>query len=484
MKSSHQLWFALGGLAIAAVLAITEPECSNLTLVDLERFANGETVEYKPCNPYRIPVIALTMTALGLGACWYIDQSQQQSPPALAPQRSEQPPPGTSLRQAVADAIRTHPEYHWLLKLLECHTVLIVGPQGSGKTRFAVALAYLRMIIRHHAIRDTNAPDPQSGRRSSGLKKSDRGDQSLETIAAQMADYLEQLKTKQQKAAPLTEILNGVTMCSDSGPDSNLNRNSDSASNSDRNGGANRALDKEPDKGPGKKIKRADELFTSITTESKKAREHHILVTHDHSQALIGEDYTKTNLQSLKDDYIVLNLHAARTPTGVPAPNHQATVVGVDFDQAGQPSQAIVSYPDWFNPEILGEVLLALPASFHLEARSSYCKARRRHPKAFANPAFSEDFDDLEKNWELVDIPELTSVFSAKPPEKPITPVDAIDLLLSNTTPQKLIVEYWGVTGGRAYREVSELLKNAISEYASLEQWRQLKATHSKFFGA
>ncbi|MEM9165238.1 MAG: hypothetical protein AAGC54_19510 [Cyanobacteria bacterium P01_F01_bin.4] len=105
----------------------------------------------------------------------------------IAPPRLEKPAPGISLRQAVADAIRTNPDYHWLLKLLECNTLLIVGPQGSGKTRFAVALAYLRMIIRQHVIRDVNA----LGHQEAGWPgQSFRSGHDLDAIADRVSDYL------------------------------------------------------------------------------------------------------------------------------------------------------------------------------------------------------------------------------------------------------------------------------------------------------
>ncbi|MEO1401928.1 MAG: hypothetical protein AAFV72_11860 [Cyanobacteria bacterium J06635_1] len=459
MKSAYRLWGALGGLAMASALVLTEPECSNLTPADLERFANGETVAYETCNPHRLPVIGLALTALGLGAWWYFDPAQRPMQP-LAPPRFENPAPGISLRQAVADAIRTNPDYHWLLKLLECNTLLIVGPQGSGKTRFAVALAYLRMIIRQHVIRDVNA----LGHQEAGWPgQSFRSGHDLDAIADRVNAYLEKLKTKKRPltphTAPLTDLLDEFILQ----PATPVSRQSA--------------------KGP----KPADGLFTSITTESRKACEHPILVAHGQRRGPLSGSHTRAGSPPFKYDYIVLSLHSARTLTGAPVISHKATVMGIDFDSDGKPAQSSVAYPSWFSPEVLGEVLVALPASFHLEARKSYQQATAAPAESTRKLPVSEDFDDLEdleKSWELADGSALTSVFSAKPPEKPITPVEAIDLLLSHKTPQKLISEYWGVSKGRAYREVSDLLKNAISEYASLEQWRQLKANHSKFFGA
>ncbi|MEM8806896.1 MAG: hypothetical protein AAGF01_12790 [Cyanobacteria bacterium P01_G01_bin.38] len=455
MKSAYRLWSALGGLAMASALVLTEPECSNLTPADLERFANGETVAYETCNPHRLPVIGLSLMALGLGAWWYFDPAQRPMQP-LAPPRLEKPVPGLSLRQAVADAIRTNPDYHWLLKLLECNTLLIVGPQGSGKTRFAVALAYLRMIIRQHVIRDVNA----LGHQEAGWPgQSFRSGHDLDAIADRVSDYLEKLKTKKRPPYPYTEPLTHVLDEFILRPDKQFSRRS------------------------AKEIKPPDGLFTSITTESHKACEHPILVAHGQRRGPLSGSHTRAGAPPFKHDYIVLSLHGARTLTGVPVVSHKATVMGIDVDPEGKPVQASVAYPAWFNPEVLAEVLVALPASFHLEARKSYQQAVNQ-PTDAKTLTVSEDCDDLEKSWELVDGSTLTSVFSAKPPEKPITPVEAIDLLLSHKTPKDLIVEYWGVHQGRAYREVSDLLKNAISEYASLEQWRQLKANHSKFFGA
>ena len=287
-------------LGVASVgISISAPTLTNLSADDLAAFSNGAQVEVTAYRPGRTLAGGLGAAGLGLLGWWLWREMVRDSATAgstpPAPLATDAAATVTrsfdAVRQRIFDSLNT-PDYAWILQLLECETLLVVGGQGFGKTRFVASLCYLRHLLMGHQLvlvsphghQDDFWAVPPIG--SHGA---------YAAIGGAIADYQRRIKRKHPQSKHLTQLWDEFTQY-------------------------------------GGQVDNAERLFRSVATEPRKANEHHILVAHSEAKGIANGGGKASGFQDLKDACIVLTIHGKRGVTGKAEPAFKGHLKGFSYD--------------------------------------------------------------------------------------------------------------------------------------------------------
>jgi len=439
-------------LGVASVgISISAPTLTNLDANDLSAFANGQRVEVTAYRPGRS--LAAGLGAAGLGVLsWWLWRELTGDPStgttataAPAPMPEDEAAAITqrfdAVRQRIFDSLNV-PDYAWILQLLECETLLVVGGQGFGKTRFVASLCYLRHLLMGHQL---ILVSPHGHQDDFWLTLPIGSHGEYGAIGVAIADYQNRLKEKNQQFKHLTQLWDEFTQY-------------------------------------GGQVNNADLLFRSVATEPRKANEHHILVAHSEAKGIANGGGKASGFQDLKDACIVLTIHGKRGITGKAEPAFKGHLKGFSYDDKGSPETVPVIYPKWLHyPEKLLAVLptydSSSPSSEVVQADDSWntldelADDNGRHtPQGF--PRFLDDREDLDE-------------MPVYPPYPPVQDgltlgalVNALDRAQSS---RAALLELFGESccDGRKAQEIKQWMAAHLIEYVSEETLSKLSEKHS-----
>jgi len=439
-------------LGVASVgISISAPTLTNLDANDLSAFANGQRVEVTAYRPGRS--LAAGLGAAGLGVLsWWLWRELTGDPStgttataAPAPMPEDEAAAITqrfdAVRQRIFDSLNV-PDYAWILQLLECETLLVVGGQGFGKTRFVASLCYLRHLLMGHQL---ILVSPHGHQDDFWLTLPIGSHGEYGAIGVAIADYQNRLKEKNQQSKHLTQLWDEFTQY-------------------------------------GGQVNNADLLFRSVATEPRKANEHHILVAHSEAKGIANGGGKASGFQDLKDACIVLTIHGKRGITGKAEPAFKGHLKGFSYDDKGSPETVPVIYPKWLHyPEKLLAVLptydSSSPSSEVVQADDSWntldelADDNGRHtPQGF--PRFLDDREDLDE-------------MPVYPPYPPVQDgltlgalVNALDRAQSS---RAALLELFGESccDGRKAQEIKQWMAAHLIEYVSEETLSKLSEKHS-----
>ena len=214
-------------------------------------------------------------------------------------------------KQQLWDLIQS--ESPWLGKLLKRKPLLIVGPQGSGKTTFVKFLALLRSLLLGHQIK---VSDPHAHNNSwfdswevvgSGYD--------YKGIDAALKNYFKRLKSSK---VAVTSIWDEVTNYAD-------NCQSDES----------------------------ERFLKSVLADCRKSEEFPILLSHGETLGSLGGG--KGGASKMKTEGLTtLKLLRKSDSMGVDKPAFRGYLSGLDYADDGKPiSYSVELNPDWMNPEYL-----------------------------------------------------------------------------------------------------------------------------------
>ena len=204
-------------------------------------------------------------------------------------------------------------EAAWLGKLLKRKPLLIVGPQGSGKTTFVKFLAMLRSLLLGHQIK---VSDPHAHNNEWFDSWEVVGSQyDYKQIDGALKDYFKRLKTSK---IPTTSIWDEVTNYAD-------NCRSDEA----------------------------ERFLKSVLADCRKSQEFPILLSHGETLGSLGGG--KGGASKMKTEGLTtLKLLRESDSMGVDKPAFRGYLSGLDYAEDGKPiSYSVELNPDWMNPEYL-----------------------------------------------------------------------------------------------------------------------------------
>jgi hypothetical protein len=266
-----------------------------------------------------------------------------------------------------------------------------------------------------------------------------------ECIGVAISDYLHRIKGKNQESKHLTQLWDEFTQY-------------------------------------GGQVENADLLFRSVSTEPRKANEHHILVAHSEAKGIANGGGKATGFQDLKDACIVLTIHGKRGVTGKAEPAFKGHLKGFSYDDKGHPQTVAVTYPQWMHyPEKLLAILPTLgsssPSSNVVHRDDERTKpdeplddSGRHTPQGL--PKFLDDRDDLGK----------IQVYPPYPPlQNGLTLGALVDTLDRAQSSRAALVELFGEScaDGRKAQEIKTWMRGQIIECASEETLSKLSEKHS-----
>ena len=452
-------------LGVASVgISISAPTLTNLSADDLAAFSNGAQVEVTAYRPGRALAGGLGAAGLGLLGWWLWremagDSTTANATPAPpAPLATDAATTITqsfdAVRQRIFDSLNT-PDSAWILQLLECETLLVVGGQGFGKTRFVASLCYLRHLLMGHQLvlvsphghQDDFWAVPPIG--SHGA---------YNRIGGAISDYQSRIKRKNPQSQHLTQLWDEFTQY-------------------------------------GGQVDNAERLFRSVATEPRKANEHHILVAHSEAKGIANGGGKASGFQDLKDACIVLTIHGKRGITGKAEPAFKGHLKGFSYDEKGNPETVAVTYPPWLHyPE---KLLAILPSS----------RASEPAAEGLPNEEDAKSQEDvkktLEETWEEAGrqtgqpssdaleeikkgLPTLAEI-APKPPYRPNRDLlfgEFACLFIEYDSLRKIFNDVWGDGFGDGSRSVKlrAWCKLAFSEWLPENHRSAIKRKHPSLF--
>jgi hypothetical protein len=452
-------------LGVASVgVSISAPTLTNLDANDLSAFANGQRVEVTAYRPGRSLAAGLGAAGLGLLSWWLwreltgdpATKGTSTAPPAPMPedaaaaitQRFD------AVRQRIFDSLNV-PDYAWILQLMECETLLVVGGQGFGKTRFVASLCYLRHLLMGHQL---ILVSPHGHQDDFWLTLPIGSHGEYEAIGTAIAAYQNRLKEKDQQSKHLTQLWDEFTQY-------------------------------------GGQVNNAERLFTSVATEPRKANEHHILVAHSEAKGIANGGGKATGFQDLKDACIVLTIHGKRGITGRAEPAFKGHLKGFSYDDKGAPETVPVVYPKWMHyPEKLLAVIptydSSTPSSAGLPTEEDW-KSQEEVRKTLEDTledtgrqslrGLRGDLEDL-----MEDLPKLEDI-APKPPYPPTRNLFFIEfafLFVECDSLRKIFNDVWGEGYGDGSRSIKlkEWCKLAFCEWLPAKHLLQIKQKHPNLF--
>lgn len=453
---------ALGAASVG--ISISAPTLTNLSADDLAAFSNGQQVEVTAYRPGRALAAGLGATGLGLLGWWLYRELAGDAltggTRAVSPAPMPEDAAATitqrfdALRQRIFDSLNV-PDYAWILQLMECETLLVVGGQGFGKTRFVASLCYLRHLLMGHQL---ILVSPHGHQDDFWLTRPIGSNGAYPEIGAAILNYQSRIKQKNQQSKPLTQLWDEFTQY-------------------------------------GGQVSNAEVLFRSVATEPRKANEHHILVAHSEAKGIANGGGKATGFQDLKDACIVLTIHGKRGITGKAEPAFKGHLKGFSYNDKGAPETVPVIYPKWLHyPEKLLAVLPTYSSST---------------PSSVGLPA-EEDGKSLEDGWKTLEdtledagrqsmygfrgesedpmegLPKLEEI-APQPPYPPARSMFFLEfafLFVECDSLRKIFNDVWGEGYGDGSRSIKlkEWCKLAFCEWLPEKHLREVKQKHPNLF--
>lgn len=233
----------------------------------------------------------------------------QESTKQLPPQEIDNSFEGR--KQQLWDLIQS--ESPWLGKLLKRKPLLIVGPQGSGKTTFVKFLAMLRSLLLGHQIK---VSDPHA-HNNDWFESWEvvGGGYDYKQIYEALKNYFKRLKSSK---VAVTSVWDEVTNYAD-------NCRSDES----------------------------ERFLKSVLADCRKSNEYPILLSHGETLGSLGGG--KGGANKMKTEGLTtLKLLRKSDSMGVDTPAFKGYLSGLDYAEDGKPiSDSVALNPDWMNPDYL-----------------------------------------------------------------------------------------------------------------------------------
>ena len=204
-------------------------------------------------------------------------------------------------------------ESPWLGKLLKRKPLLVVGPQGSGKTTFVKFLAMLRSLLLGHQIK---VSDPHAHNNSWFDSWEVVGSQyDYKQIDRALKDYFNRLKSSTVETTSIwDEVTNYADNC---------------------------------------KSEHSEKFLKSVLADCRKSNEFPILLSHGETLNSLGGG--KGGASKMKvEGLTTLKLLRKSDSMGVDTPAFKGYLSGVEYAEDGKPiSYSVELNPDWMNPDYL-----------------------------------------------------------------------------------------------------------------------------------
>lgn len=250
-------------------------------------------------------------------------------------------------------------ESPWLGKLLKRKPLLVVGPQGSGKTTFVKFLALLRSLLLGHQIK---VSDPHAHNNDWFDAWEVVGSQyDYEAIDKALKDYFKRLKTSK---VPTTSIWDEVTNYAD-------NCRSDES----------------------------DRFLKSVLADCRKSEDYPVLLSHGETLGSLGGG--KGGASKMKTEGLTtLKLLRKSDSMGVDRPAFKGYLSGLDYAEDGKPiSYSVDLNPSWMNPEYLVNLfpeLMTKTDTKNETINSNFSPINTPDKISLNKPEISTSLDDLE----------------------------------------------------------------------------------------
>lgn len=252
-------------------------------------------------------------------------------------------------------------ESPWLGKLLKRKPLLVVGPQGSGKTTFVKFLAMLRSLLLGHQIK---VSDPHAHNNDWFDAWEVVGSQyDYKQIDEALKNYFKRLKSSNVET---TSIWDEVTNYAD-------NCRSDES----------------------------DRFLKSVLADCRKSEEFPILLSHGETLGSLGGG--KGGASKMKTEGLTtLKLLRESDSMGVDKPAFRGYLSGLDYADDGKPiSDSVRLNPDWMNPDYLVNLfpeLLSKTDTKNQPINSNFSPTNTPDKINLSKPEISTSLDDLEHN--------------------------------------------------------------------------------------
>ena len=457
-----------GGLGLASVgIAVASPTLTSLSPDDLARFSNGERVEVTAYRPNRFLSGSLGIAGFSMLGWWLwheligegeVERGHRESnlsPQLIASNDVEQWVQSfDAIRQRIFASLNT-PEHAWILQLLECETLLVVGGQGFGKTRFVASLCYLRHLLMGHQL-VLVSPHGHQDDFWAVQPIGSHGD--YESIGKAITDYQGRIKHKNQQSKRLTQLWDEFTQY-------------------------------------GGKVDNAQSLFTSVSTEPRKANEHHILVAHSEAKGIANGGGKASGFQDLKDACIVLTIHGKRGFTGKAEPAFKGHLKGFAYDDTGNPETVAVIYPKWMHyPEKLLRILPTygssksssdrLPEEEPGKTLEDLRKTLEDHQEDTGRYIGQELTDIPEELWKIWKTLEDVSPKPPYPPSRAISFPEFAYLFVECNSLRRIFTDVFGEGFGDGSRsmKLKQWCKLLFSEWLPDTHLNLIKQKHPNLF--
>ena len=252
-------------------------------------------------------------------------------------------------------------EAPWLGKLLKRKPLLIVGPQGSGKTTFVKFLALLRSLLLGHQIK---VSDPHAHNNSWFDTWEVVGSQyDYKGIDSALKNYFKRLKSSN---VAVTSVWDEVTNYAD-------NCRSDES----------------------------ERFLKSVLADCRKSDEFPILLSHGETLGSLGGG--KGGASKMKTEGLTtLKLLRKSDSMGVDKPAFRGYLSGLDYADDGKPiSYSVELNPDWMNPEYLLNLfpeLITKTDTKNDTININFAPTNTSDKINLSKPEISTSLDDLEDN--------------------------------------------------------------------------------------
>ena len=249
----------------------------------------------------------------------------------------------------------------WLGKLLKRKPLLVVGPQGSGKTTFVKFLAMLRSLLLGHQIK---VSDPHAHNNDWFDTWEVVGSQYHYTqIDNALKNYFQRLKSSK---VAVTSVWDEVTNYAD-------NCKSDES----------------------------ERFLKSVLADCRKSNEFPILLSHGETLGNLGGG--KGGASKMKiEGLTTLKLLRESDSMGVDKPAFKGYLSGLDYAEDGKPiSYSVELNPNWMNPDYLLNLfpeLLTKTDTKNETITSNFSPINTSDKINLNKPEISTSLDDLEDN--------------------------------------------------------------------------------------
>lgn len=217
----------------------------------------------------------------------------------------------------LADTLRSH-DSGWILKLLRCPCLLVIGRPGSAKSSFAGGLGIIREVgltaLKKTVVIDPNAHlkvEKEIWQSSWELRGSRDSWDDIENAISDMNRRF----ADSQGENHVSSIYDELTVYEEKVDPSKLSG-----------------------------------FISQITSKARAAKEYITIVSHNDTLKCLGG---QSGQAKLKDDMVKLFLASESTDMGEFRPTGKGHIEGLSFDEKNKPLSEQVTIPRWFEPCIL-----------------------------------------------------------------------------------------------------------------------------------